>query len=66
MQGPVSGISGAALALFATYLPTFFLVAAVQPFWSELTRNAGIGAALKDLNASVVGLLLAALYRPVG
>jgi chromate transporter len=65
MHGPVSGLSGAALTLFAIYLPSFLLIAAVLPFWSELTRNARMGAALQGVNAAVVGLLLAALYRPV-
>ncbi len=65
MHGPVSGVPGAALTLFAIYLPSFLLIAAVLPFWSELTRSARMSASLQGVNASVVGILLAGLYRPV-
>ncbi len=65
MHGPVSGIGGAALALFAIYLPSFLLIAAILPFWNGLIRNRGVVTALQGVNAVVVGLLLAALYQPV-
>jgi chromate transporter len=35
------------------------------PFWEELRQRAMAQAALLGVNAAVVGLLLAALYRPV-
>jgi chromate transporter len=35
------------------------------PFWEELRRRQTAQAALRGVNAAVVGLLLAALYRPV-
>ena len=35
------------------------------PFWQDLRRHARTRAALKGINAAVVGLLLAALYDPV-
>jgi len=35
------------------------------PFWDELRRRAGAQAALRGVNAAVVGLLLAAFYQPV-
>lgn len=65
MHGPVSGAGGAALALFAIYLPSFLLIAAVLPFWNGLFRSTPLVAALQGVNAVVVGLLLAALYQPV-
>jgi chromate transporter len=65
MHGPVHGIPGAGLALLSIYLPSFLLIAAVLPFWNDVTRYRGVVAALQGVNASVVGLLLAALYQPV-
>jgi chromate transporter len=65
MHGPVSGIGGAGLALFAIYLPSFLLIAAILPFWNELSRNSAVLRAMQGVNATVVGLLLAALYQPV-
>jgi chromate transporter len=65
MHGPVSGIGGAGLALFAIYFPSFLLIAAILPFWNNLNRNATVIFALQGVNAVVVGLLLAALYQPV-
>ena len=53
------------LCLVAIYLPSFLLLAGVLPFWDALRRRAPVQAALRGVNAAVVGLLLAALYRPV-
>ena len=66
MRGPMTGIGGAAIALFAIYLPSFLLIAAVLPYWNQLVANARVLAALRGVNAAVVGLLIAALYTPVG
>ncbi|HYM68955.1 MAG TPA: chromate efflux transporter [bacterium] len=65
MHGPVGGVGGAALALFAIYLPSFLLIAAILPFWNSLMRNRSVVAAVQGVNAAVVGVLLAALYQPV-
>jgi chromate transporter len=35
------------------------------PFWETLRRRPAVQAALRGINAAVVGLLLAALYKPV-
>jgi len=35
------------------------------PFWESLRRRPAVQSALRGVNAAVVGLLLAALYRPV-
>ncbi len=59
------GWAGAVLALGAIYLPSFLLLAAALPFWERLRRRAAVQAALRGIGASVVGLLLAALYDPV-
>jgi len=60
-----NGIAGGLLCLVAIYLPSFLLLIGVLPFWDELRRRAGVQAALRGVNAAVVGLLLAALYTPV-
>jgi chromate transporter len=65
MHGPVSGVSGAAIALVSVYLPSFLLIAAILPYWNGLLRNASVAAAIQGVNAAVVGVLLAAFYQPV-
>lgn len=60
-----NGWAGAALALVAIFLPSYLLAVAALPFWEELRRRAAWKAALRGINAAVVGLLLAALYQPV-
>lgn len=65
LNGPISGVVGAFLALFAIFLPSFLLVYAVLPFWQRLRVKPKVRAALAGVNASVVGILLAALYQPV-
>ncbi len=60
-----NGVAGAALCLIAMFLPAFLLVIGALPFWDELRRRPAAQAALRGVNASVVGLLLAALYHPV-
>ncbi len=55
----------AALCLVAAFLPSFLLVLGVLPFWDALRRRAAARAAMRGINAAVVGLLLAALYDPV-
>ena len=42
---------------------SFLLIAGALPFWEKLRRYRPIRAALMGVNAAVVGLLLAALYR---
>ncbi|SUA55278.1 chromate efflux transporter [Oligella urethralis] len=51
------------LCLLAIFLPSFLLVLGALPFWESLRRLDPIRAALMGVNAAVVGLLLAALYR---
>ncbi|MBU5443172.1 chromate efflux transporter [Paenibacillus sp. MSJ-34] len=55
----------AALALTAIFLPSFLLIAAAIPHMHRLREHAKFRAALTGVNASVVGILLAALYDPV-
>ena len=65
LHGPPGGVPGAALALVAIFLPAFLLVVGALPFWSLLHAVPAAQAALRGVNAAVVGLLLAALYDPV-
>lgn len=65
MKGPPNGVAGGLLCLGAIFLPSYLLVAGSLPFWESLRRNRRARAALAGVNAAVVGLLLAALWRPV-
>jgi chromate transporter len=58
--------TGGLLALCAIFLPGWLLVAGAYPFWHVLRAKGWIQSALGGANAAVVGILLAALYRPVG
>lgn len=57
--------AGGVLALSAIFLPAWLLVGGVFPFWHLLRGVGWAQGALRGANAAVVGLLLAALYRPV-
>ncbi len=59
------GVLGAVLALGAIFLPSFLLIVGGLPVWNRLRAQANCQAALRGINAAVVGLLLAALYQPV-
>jgi chromate transporter len=66
VMGPSpNGWEGALLCLVAMFLPAFLLVIGPLPFWDALRQRPVAQAALRGVNAAVVGLLLAALYRPV-
>ncbi|MGO1060615.1 chromate efflux transporter [Planococcus sp. FY231025] len=61
----MDGGLGAVVAVIAMFLPSFLLVIGTLPFWSVIRTKPGVQAALKGVNAAVVGILLAALYDPV-
>jgi chromate transporter len=60
-----NGWLGALICLAAIFLPAFLLGLGALPFWDALRSQPAAQAALKGVNAAVVGLLLAALYNPV-
>ena len=65
-MGPApNGWAGAAICLTAIFLPSFFLIVGVLPFWNALRSRPRAQGALMGANAAVVGLLGAALYNPV-
>jgi chromate transporter len=66
VMGPSpNGWLGGLLCLAAIFLPSFLLLIGALPFWDSLRRRPAVQSALRGVNAAVVGLLLAALYRPV-
>lgn len=65
MQPGLAGLWTGLLALVAIFVPSFLLLLGVLPFWDGLRVMPPIQAALRGVNAAVVGILLAALYNPV-
>jgi len=65
MGPPPNGWLGGLICLVAIFLPSFLLLIGALPFWDTLRRRTGVQSALRGVNAAVVGLLLAALYKPV-
>ena len=55
----------AVIALVGIFLPGLLLVVGVLPLWQRLRQVAAMTAAIKGINAAVVGILLAAFYQPV-
>ena len=58
-------LAGALYGFLILVLPSFLLLIAALPFWDTLRQRPEVQAGLRGVNAAVVGLLLAALYRPV-
>jgi chromate transporter len=61
----LSGWGGAAVGVVAIFLPGFLAIVGVLPFWETLRRSLKMQAAMRGINAAVVGILLAAFYDPV-
>src|SRR5271168_4620995 len=59
------GIPGAALGLVGIFLPGMLVLIGALPFWEAFRSRANAQAAMRGINAAVVGLLGAALYNPV-
>ena len=53
------------LCLFFIFLPSFLLVIGIMPIWQELKKMDIIIRSFKGINASVIGLLVAAFYDPI-
>ena len=65
MRPAPNGALGATIALIAIFLPSMLLTVGALPWWGELRTRPAAQAALRGVNAAVVGILLAALYNPV-
>lgn len=53
------------IALIAIFAPGFLLVAGVLPFWNDLAGRSWMAGMAAGSGAAVVGVLAAALWRPV-
>jgi chromate transporter len=62
--GP-NGWIGALVATVSIFASSFLLVGGLLPFWDTLRHRPGVRAALRGVNAAVVGVLLAALFTPI-
>lgn len=62
---PEATLRSAAIALVAIFIPGTLLQLAALPFWSAMRGRRSMQAAMRGINAAVVGLLAAALYHPV-
>ncbi len=51
--------------VFAILLPPMLLVTGLLPLWNRLRASAAAQSLLAGANATVVGILLAALYQPI-
>ncbi|QDK40913.1 chromate transporter [Bacteriovorax stolpii] len=60
-----NGWTGGLLCLISAFLPSFLLIAGALPFWEKLRTFSHIRQSMLGINASVVGLLLAAFFHPV-
>jgi chromate transporter len=60
-----NGLAGATLGLIGIFLPGILILVGMLPFWDAFRMRAGAEAAMRGVNAAVVGLLGAALYNPV-
>ncbi len=63
--GPNAWLGGL-WCLLAIFLPAWLLIGGALPFWHTLRAKKWAQSALRGANAAVVGVLLAALYAPVG
>lgn len=59
------GIIGAVLGLVGIFLPGVLVLLGALPFWDAFRTRPAAQAAMRGVNAAVVGLLGAALYNPV-
>jgi chromate transporter len=66
VAGPTpQGIAGAALGLIAIFIPGILVLVGCLPFWDSFRTRPQAQAIMRGVNASVVGLLGAALYSPL-
>jgi chromate transporter len=60
-----NGLAGAIIGLVGIFLPGILVLIGTLPFWDALRTRTGAQAAMRGINAAVVGILGAALYDPV-
>jgi chromate transporter len=59
------GAAGAALGLIGIFLPGMLILTGTLPFWETFRTRAGAQAAMRGINAAVVGILGGAFYNPL-
>jgi chromate transporter len=59
------GMTGAALGLIGIFLPGILILIGTLPFWETFRARGKAQAAMRGINASVVGILCGAFYDPV-
>jgi chromate transporter len=62
--GPLAWLYGT-FTLMAIFLPAYLFVLARMPLWNLMRTHPHFQAAIRGVNAGVVGILLAALYDPI-
>jgi len=62
---PQTPFIGSIIATIAIFLPGFLLLTCFKNSWMNLSNNPTLKSITTTINASVVGLLIAALYQPV-
>ncbi|MFT6907637.1 MAG: chromate transporter [Oleiphilaceae bacterium] len=60
-----SPIIGSLVATFAIFLPGYLLLVSLLPYWQTLCKNETLSKAIRGINASVVGLLIASFIYPI-
>jgi chromate transporter len=65
VKPPPNGVAGAIIGLFGIFIPGILALVAALPFWDTFRRRTWAQAVMRGVNASVVGLLGAALYNPI-
>ena len=64
-SGSPTGWLAGLWSVFAILLPPMLLVTGLLPLWDRLRTSAAAQSLLAGANATVVGILLAALYQPI-
>jgi chromate transporter len=59
------GVIGAALGLIGIFLPGILILTGTLPFWETFRARGEAQAAMRGINAAVVGILCGAFYDPV-
>ena len=65
LKSEINTLFTSIFCLFFIFLPSFFLIIGTLSIWNELRKFDLIIRAFKGVNASVIGLLIAALYNPI-
>jgi len=65
LKSEINTLFTSIFCLFFIFLPSFLLIIGTLSIWNELRKFDLIIRAFKGVNASVIGLLIAALYDPI-